>query len=162
VQRLEFYSTESLTHIALRAAKILNVPIDEGGAHEIARRARGTPRIANRLLRRVRDYAQVKWQGAITQDIANEALNLLHVDQLGFDSLDRKYLSTLINVFKGGPAGIESIAAAIGEEKNTLEDVIEPFLIQEGFIQRTARGRIIADKAYHHLQIEKSFKLEEV
>jgi Holliday junction DNA helicase RuvB len=155
VQRLEFYSIDELTLIVLRAASILKVTIDTNGAIEIAKRSRGTPRIANRLLRRVRDYAEVECEGAITQSIAHDALNLLHVDTNGFDVMDRKYLSTLMQAFKGGPAGIDSLSAAIGEERGTLEDVIEPYLIQEGFIQRTARGRIATDRAYDVLGIAK-------
>lgn len=153
VQRLEFYPIDELTQIVERAAHILKTSIDAEGAKEIAMRSRGTPRIANRLLRRVRDFAQVQSNGTITQSIANAALNLLHVDTRGFDSMDRKYLTTLIQAFRGGPAGIDSLAAAIAEERGTIEDVIEPFLIQEGFVQRTARGRIATDTAYQHLAI---------
>lgn len=155
VQRLEFYKIEELKYIILRAAKILNTTIDASGAEEIAKRSRGTPRIANRLLRRVRDYAQVHSNGLISETIAKEALDMLHVDMRGFDVMDRKYLTTLIQHFDGGPAGIESIAAAIAEERNTIEDVIEPFLIQEGFVKRTARGRQASDLAYAHLGLQK-------
>ncbi len=153
VQRLEFYKIEELKHIVQRAAKILNTTIDTAGAEEIATRSRGTPRIANRLLRRVRDYAQVHTNSNITQQAAKSALDMLHVDTRGLDIMDRKYLSTLIQHFDGGPAGIESIAAAIAEERGTIEDVIEPFLIQEGFIKRTARGRQASDLAYLHLEM---------
>ncbi|HLB56703.1 MAG TPA: Holliday junction branch migration DNA helicase RuvB [Coxiellaceae bacterium] len=155
VQRLEFYKIEELKQIILRAAKILKTNIDVNGAEEIAKRSRGTPRIANRLLRRVRDYAQVHANGNITQNTAKAALDMLHVDVRGFDVMDRKYLTTLIQHFDGGPVGIESIAAAIAEERGTIEDVIEPFLIQEGFVKRTARGRQATDLAYTHLGLKK-------
>jgi holliday junction DNA helicase RuvB len=154
VQRLEFYGVEDLERIVRRSASILNAPIDEGGAHRIAQRSRGTPRIANRLLRRVRDYAQVKADGSINEGIADAALNLLEVDPLGFDTLDRKFLTTIIERFDGGPVGIDSIAAAIGEERGTLEDVIEPFLIQQGFVVRTARGRIVTRASYLHFGLK--------
>ena len=150
VQRLEFYNVDDLTRIIQRSANILNVAIDASGAKEVARRSRGTPRIANRLLRRVRDYAQVKSNGAITEAIAKAALDLLKVDNHGFDVMDRKLLLTLIEKFNGGPAGVESLAAAISEERGTIEDVIEPYLIQEGFILRTPRGRIATAQAYSH------------
>lgn len=151
VQHLEFYNTEELTQIILRAAKILQTQIEVNGAQEIAKRSRGTPRIANRLLRRVRDYAQVHADGCIIEQVAKAALDMLRVDIRGLDNIDRKYLSTLIQIFHGGPVGIESIAAAISEERSTIEDVIEPFLIQEGFIKRTARGRQANDLSYQHL-----------
>jgi Holliday junction DNA helicase RuvB len=154
VQRLEFYGVEDLERIVRRSASILNAPIDEGGARRIAQRSRGTPRIANRLLRRVRDYAQVKADGSINERIADAALNLLEVDPLGFDTLDRKFLMTIIERFDGGPVGIDSIAAAIGEERGTLEDVIEPFLIQQGFVVRTARGRIVTRASYLHFGLK--------
>jgi Holliday junction DNA helicase RuvB len=150
VQRLEFYTVADLEKIVRRSAGILAVPIDEGGTHSIAQRSRGTPRITNRLLRRVRDYAQVKADGKIDERIANAALDLLEVDPLGFDTLDRKYLLTIIERFDGGPVGIDSVAAAIGEERGTLEDVIEPFLIQQGFLVRTARGRMVTRASYLH------------
>ena len=150
IQRLEFYQAADLTQIVLRSADILNMYIDAGGGEEIARRSRGTPRIANRLLRRVRDYAQVKADGHISQTIAKEALDLLQVDKLGFDAMDRKFLQTLIEKFQGGPVGIESLAAALGEDRGTLEDVLEPYLIQEGYVIRTPRGRIAAATAYQH------------
>ena len=150
VQRLEFYSTENLVKILTRSARLLQVPADEEGIYEIARRARGTPRIANRLLRRVRDVAEVEHQGRITESIAQHALQMLEVDEEGFDIMDRKLLKAIIDRFDGGPVGLESIAAAIGEEKNTIEDVLEPFLIQQGFLMRTPRGRIATERAYQH------------
>ncbi|MBX9756264.1 MAG: Holliday junction branch migration DNA helicase RuvB [Pseudomonadaceae bacterium] len=150
VQRLEFYSVVDLTTIVTRSARILGLPIDQAGAFEIARRARGTPRIANRLLRRVRDYAQVRAQGEITQVVANLALNLLAVDEHGFDQQDRRLLLTMIEKFDGGPVGIDSLAAAISEERHTIEDVLEPYLIQQGYIMRTPRGRVVTRHAYLH------------
>ncbi|KTD36692.1 Holliday junction DNA helicase RuvB [Legionella nautarum] len=150
VQRLEFYSVDALTHIVSRSARLLGVTTEVEGAREIARRSRGTPRIANRLLRRVRDYAEVKGKGVITLKIADQALEMLNVDQNGFDMMDRKLLLAVIERFAGGPVGIESIAAAIGEEKGTIEDVLEPFLIQQGFLVRTPRGRIASELAYQH------------
>lgn len=150
VQRLEFYEVADLEKIVRRSAGILGVPIDEGGTRRIAQRSRGTPRITNRLLRRVRDYAQVKADGKIDERIADAALDLLEVDPLGFDTLDRKFLQAIIERFDGGPVGIDSIAAAIGEERGTLEDVIEPFLIQKGFLVRTARGRMVTRASYLH------------
>lgn len=150
VQRLEFYDTADLTDVVTRSAGILGVPIEVEGAVRIASRSRGTPRIANRLLRRARDYAQVKGDGRISAETASAALDLLEVDPLGFDLLDRKLLLTIIDKFAGGPVGIESLAAAIGEERGTLEDVIEPFLIQQGFLLRTARGRVATRNAYLH------------
>ena len=154
VQRLEFYSVEALTHIVTRSARLLRVEIDSLGARELAARARGTPRIANRLLRRVRDFAEVKAKGAITLEIANLALEMLDVDQEGFDLMDRKLLLTLIERFDGGPVGLDSIAAAIGEERGTIEDVIEPFLIQQGFLMRTPRGRVASSRAYQHFGLQ--------
>lgn len=150
VQRLEFYPVEDLTMIVQRSAHILNLSIDTEGASEIARRSRGTPRIANRLLRRVRDFAQVKGDGKIDHEIANHALNLLEVDRHGLDWMDRKLLLTLIEKFEGGPVGIDTLSASIGEPGDTIEDVLEPFLIQQGFIQRTPRGRIATRLAYSH------------
>jgi Holliday junction DNA helicase RuvB len=150
VQRLEFYDVQDLKSVVQRSAGILGVPLDPEGALRIAERSRGTPRIANRLLRRARDYAQVKGDGTITSALAEGALNLLEVDPVGFDMLDRKLLTTIIEKFDGGPVGIDSLAAAIGEERGTLEDVIEPFLIQQGFLMRTARGRIATRTAYAH------------
>ncbi len=154
VQRLEFYAVSDLTHIVKRSASLLQVPIDDAGALEIAKRARGTPRIANRLLRRVRDYAEVKGQGDITLDMANFALDQLQVDEHGFDIMDRKLLLALLERFSGGPVGVESIAAAIGEEKHTIEDVIEPYLIQQGFLMRTPRGRMATPMTYRHFGLE--------
>jgi holliday junction DNA helicase RuvB len=150
VQRLEFYSIAEIERIVARSAAILGVTIDASGALRIAQRSRGTPRIANRLLRRVRDYAQVKAQGRIDEAVAHAALELLQVDPQGLDALDRKLILTVIEKFDGGPVGIESLSAAIGEERGTLEDVIEPFLIQQGFIARTARGRIATRLAWQH------------
>jgi Holliday junction DNA helicase RuvB len=150
VQRLEFYTVAELEKIVTRSAGILGVPIDTEGAARIATRSRGTPRIANRLLRRVRDYAEVKGTGRIDEAVARAALDLLEVDPQGFDALDRKLLSTIIEKFDGGPVGIESLSAAIGEERGTLEDVIEPFLIQQGFLMRTSRGRMATRSAYLH------------
>ena len=143
VQRLEFYNVEDLTTIVTRSAGLLNVPMTKEGAVEVARRSRGTPRIANRLLRRVRDYAQVKGDGIVTAEIAHSALDMLAVDKRGLDNLDRRYLEMLEERFNGGPAGVESIAAALAEDRGTLEDVIEPYLIQQGYIVRTARGRML-------------------
>jgi holliday junction DNA helicase RuvB len=154
VQRLEFYSVPDLIYIVKRSATILGVKLEEDGAHEIARRSRGTPRIANRLLRRVRDFAQVKEKLSITHEVADKALELLDVDYQGFDQLDRKLLKTMIEHFAGGPVGLDSIAAAIGEEKGTIEDVLEPFLIQQGFLMRTPRGRIATQKAYLHFGLQ--------
>ncbi len=154
VQRLEFYSNAELERIVARSAGILNVPITPQGAARIAQRARGTPRIANRLLRRVRDFAQVRGTGEVDDQVAVAALDLLEVDPLGFDSLDRKLLLLIMEKFDGGPVGIESIAAAIGEERGTLEDVIEPYLIQQGFLARTARGRIATRSAWQHFGLK--------
>jgi Holliday junction DNA helicase RuvB len=154
VQRLEFYTVEDLERIVRRSATILNVRIDEGGARRIAQRSRGTPRIANRLLRRVRDYAQVRADGDINEAVAEAALDLLEVDRQGFDTLDRKLLSAIIERFDGGPVGIDSLAAALGEERGTLEDVTEPFLIQQGFMVRTARGRMATRASYLHFGLK--------
>jgi holliday junction DNA helicase RuvB len=154
VQRLEFYTVAELERIVTRSAGILGVPIDAAGAGRIAQRSRGTPRIANRLLRRVRDYAEVKGSGHIDESTAHAALDLLEVDPQGFDALDRKLLGTIIEKFEGGPVGIDSLAAAIGEERGTLEDVIEPFLIQQGFLMRSARGRIATRAAYLHFGLK--------
>ncbi|WP_101757354.1 Holliday junction branch migration DNA helicase RuvB [Oceanicoccus sp. KOV_DT_Chl] len=154
VQRLEFYNTADLTHIVGRSATILGVAMDAEGAHEIARRSRGTPRIANRLLRRVRDYAEVKGDGNITKPIADRALDMLNVDQHGFDHLDRRLLLALIEKFDGGPVGIDSLAAAISEERGTIEDVLEPYLIQQGYIIRTPRGRMATRSAYLHFGLD--------
>lgn len=154
VQRLEFYDLEALTNIIKRSANILQVAIDNQGATEIALRSRGTPRIANRLLRRVRDYAEVKANGEITQQIAQAALDMLDVDHNGFDMMDRKLLLTMIEKFDGGPVGVDNLAAALSEEKGTIEDVLEPYLIQQGFLMRTPRGRMATKHAYLHFGIE--------
>jgi len=164
VQHLVFYTVEELTTIIARSAGILGLTIDAPGAHEIARRSRGTPRIANRLLRRVRDFAEVKATGAINKVVADEALHLLGVDEAGFDMMDRKLLLTLIEKFMGGPAGLDSLAAAIGEERGTLEDVVEPYLIQQGFMMRTPRGRVATLQAYQRFGIKppESFVVEAI
>jgi Holliday junction DNA helicase RuvB len=154
VQRLEFYTTEELREIVLRSASIINIPIDEAGAREIAARARGTPRIANRLLRRVRDFAEVEGQGRIDKQAAQAAMDMLDIDPNGFDMMDRKLLLSIIEGFDGGPVGIESLAAAISEERGTIEDVLEPYLIQQGFLMRTSRGRVATRKAYQHFGIK--------
>lgn len=156
VQRLEFYNDNELTHIVKRSAHILNVMIDEHGAKEIAKRSRGTPRIANRLLRRVRDFAEVKANGEITKDVAHGGLALLNVDHNGFDVMDRKLLLSIIEKFDGGPVGLDSLAAAIGEERDTIEDVLEPFLIQQGFVMRTPRGRVATKQAYLHFGLQRT------
>ncbi|MFC1747337.1 Holliday junction branch migration DNA helicase RuvB [Pseudomonadota bacterium] len=153
VQRLEFYSVKDLTFIVKRSADILNLEIEADGAQEIARRARGTPRIANRLLRRVRDYAEVKADGRITSAVAAAALDMLDVDNHGFDLMDRKLLMAILQKFDGGPVGVDSLAAAIGEERGTIEDVIEPYLIQQGFMMRTPRGRMVTSTAYEHFGV---------
>ncbi|MEM9690125.1 MAG: Holliday junction branch migration DNA helicase RuvB [Pseudomonadota bacterium] len=150
VQRLEFYNSADLASIAARSAGILNLPIETAGANEIAQRSRGTPRIANRLLRRVRDFAEVQADGVVTADVAASAMDMLKVDPHGFDAMDRRLLKTIIEKFDGGPVGIESLAAAIGEERGTIEDVLEPYLIQQGFMMRTARGRVATKNAYLH------------
>jgi Holliday junction DNA helicase RuvB len=150
VARLEFYSEDELASIVTRSARLLNARIDADGAQEIARRSRGTPRIANRLLRRVRDFAEVRGDGAISRPVADRALAMLEVDERGLDVMDRKLLVAVIDRFGGGPVGIENLAAAVGEERDTLEDVVEPFLIQQGFLQRTPRGRVAAPMAYAH------------
>lgn len=155
VQRLEFYSVQDLTRIVSRSSGLLDVAIEEGGAHEVARRSRGTPRIANRLLRRVRDYAEVKGDGTVAADIADKALNMLHVDTHGLDHMDRRLLLAMIEKFGGGPVGVDSLAAAISEERDTIEDVLEPYLIQQGFMMRTPRGRVVTDHAYLHFGLSK-------
>ncbi len=159
VGRLEFYQTAELTQIVLRSAQILNIVIDEAGSEEIARRSRGTPRIANRLLRRVRDYAEVKSNGLVEKKIVKAALDFLNVDSQGFDMMDRKLLLALMEKFDGGPVGLDSLAAFINEEKGTLEDVIEPFLIQQGFMMRTPRGRMVTKHAYSHFGLKVPDKL---
>ncbi|MBR9727886.1 Holliday junction branch migration DNA helicase RuvB [Shewanella intestini] len=153
--RLEFYNVKDLTTIVARSANVMELPTEAEGCVEIARRARGTPRIANRLLRRVRDYAEVKHDGVISKDVAEQALDLLDVDMQGFDYLDRKLLLAIIDKFMGGPVGLDNLAAAIGEDRETIEDVLEPFLIQQGFIQRTPRGRIATQRAYEHFNLIK-------
>lgn len=153
VQRLEFYQVADLQHIVGRSASVLGLEMSDDGALEVARRARGTPRIANRLLRRVRDFAEVKHDGAITGDVAAQALDMLNVDREGFDYMDRKLLLAVIDKFLGGPVGLDNLAAAIGEERETIEDVLEPFLIQQGFLQRTPRGRIATPRAWTHFGI---------
>jgi Holliday junction DNA helicase RuvB len=154
VHRLEFYTTSELSLIVSRSARILGVEMSPDGAHEIARRSRGTPRIANRLLRRVRDFAEVIGDGRITGELAGRALEMLNVDVEGFDQLDRKFLTAMIDRFDGGPVGLDNIAAAIGEERGTIEDVLEPYLIQQGFIMRTPRGRVATRSAYLHLGLK--------
>lgn len=158
VQRLEFYKVEDLTHIVMRSAQYLHMPLTEEGALEVARRSRGTPRIANRLLRRVRDYAEVKRVSAVDAEAACQALDMLDVDKQGFDYMDRKLLMAIIDKFMGGPVGLDNLAAAIGEEKDTIEDVIEPFLIQQGFLQRTPRGRIASERAFLHFGLDYQVK----
>ena len=155
VQRLEFYSVEDLTSIVARSAGCLNLELEQQAAFEVARRSRGTPRIANRLLRRVRDYADVRNGGIISVDVAKQALSMLDVDDAGFDYLDRKLLSAVIERFDGGPVGLDNLAAAIGEERDTIEDVLEPYLIQQGFLQRTPRGRIATSQTYRHFGLQK-------
>jgi len=155
VQRLEYYDLKSLTRIALRSAKHLELNMDESGAVEVAKRSRGTPRIANRLLRRVRDYAQVKKASVMDDEIAKQALDMLEVDEQGFDYMDRKLLMAILDTFQGGPVGLDNLAAAIGEERETIEDVLEPYLIQRGFLQRTPRGRIATSRTYLHFGFDK-------
>lgn len=154
VQRLEFYSIEELSTIVLRSAKMLGIGMDSAGADEIAHRSRGTPRIANRLLRRVRDFAEVKGDGTVTREIAQLALEMLKIDQHGFDMLDRKLLMAMIEHFQGGPVGLDTLAAVISEERGTVEDVLEPYLMQQGFIMRTPRGRVVTHKAYTHFGLQ--------
>ena len=162
IQRLEFYSVGELTEIIVRSAQILRTEINNDGAAEIANRSRGTPRIANRLLRRVRDFAEVKSDGKIDDSLAGTALDMLSIDKNGFDHMDRRLLTTMIEKFDGGPVGIDSLSAAISEEKDTIEDVLEPYLIQQGFIMRTPRGRVITRYAYRHFGIEPSKKIEDL
>lgn len=154
IHRLEFYSPEELSHIIMHSAKILNAPVELAGAREMARRSRGTPRLANRILKRVRDFAQVKYDGIITEDIAVTALDLMDVDPMGLDHIDRNILLTMIRKFSGGPVGLDTLAAAIGEDPGTIEDVYEPYLLKNGFINRTPRGRVVTDFAYRHLGLE--------
>ena len=154
IHRLEFYSVEELKLIIQHSARILGVEIEENGARELARRSRGTPRLANRILKRVRDFAQVKYEGVITEEVAHVALDLMDVDKMGLDHIDRNILCTMIDKFKGGPVGLDTLAAAIGEDAGTIEDVYEPYLIKNGFLNRTPRGRVVTDFAYHHLGLE--------
>jgi Holliday junction DNA helicase RuvB len=161
VQRLEFYSEADLTSIVQRAGDILEVPVDNSGASEIARRSRGTPRIANRLLRRVRDYAEVKGDGTVSNAIADAALNMLKVDESGFDHLDRRLLLTLMEKFDGGPVGVDSLAAALSEERGTIEDVLEPYLIQQGYLMRTSRGRMATRMAYEHFGLKSPKRVQD-
>lgn len=163
VQRLEFYTIDELASIAMRSASVLGISMESQGAYEIARRSRGTPRIANRLLRRVRDYAEVKANGVITEIISVQALDMLRVDANGFDALDRKLLMAMIDNFSGGPVGLDTLAAAINEERGTIEDVLEPYLLQQGFIMRTPRGRVVTQQAYLHfgLKVPKSMGVSE-
>ncbi|HSH57410.1 MAG TPA: Holliday junction branch migration DNA helicase RuvB [Halomonas sp.] len=161
VQRLEFYTTEELTEIVARSARLMGVDADPEGALEVARRSRGTPRIANRLLRRVRDYAEVRGSGHIDAAIADRALDMLHVDQHGLDHMDRRLLVAMIEKFDGGPVGVDSLAAAIGEERDTIEDVIEPYLIQQGLMMRTARGRVVTRQAWQHFGLVPSADAED-
>ncbi|NLN63166.1 MAG: Holliday junction branch migration DNA helicase RuvB [Myxococcales bacterium] len=156
--RLDYYPPEDLKKIILRSAGLLNIPIDDPGAHEIARRARGTPRIANRLLRRVRDFAEVEGSGTIHRELAQHALRRLEVDEAGFDDMDRRILSAIVELFDGGPVGIETIAAAVSEPRDTIEDVYEPYLMQNGYIQRTPRGRVATPRAFAHLGVTPSRK----
>ena len=160
VQRLEFYSSEDLGTIILRSAALLGIQMGKGGAEEIAKRSRGTPRIANRLLRRARDYAQVKADGVIDVEVANAALDMLKVDQSGLDHMDRRLILSLLEKFEGGPVGVESLAATIGEERGTIEDVIEPYLIQQGFMMRTPRGRVVTSRAYSHFGLSRAGQSE--
>lgn len=161
VQRLEFYSVDELTSIVSRSARILGVAMDDQGATEIARRSRGTPRIANRLLRRVRDYAEIKADGTITNEVADLALNMLNVDASGFDHMDRRLMLAIMEKFDGGPVGVDSVAAAISEERDTIEDVLEPYLIQQGYLLRTPRGRMVTRLAYEHFGLQRPKKFSE-
>ena len=154
IHRMEFYDIDELCTIIRQSAKVLNVDVDPNGAKEMARRSRGTPRLANRILKRVRDFAQVRYDGSITEEVANVALDLMDVDKLGLDHTDRNILLTMINKFGGGPVGLDTLAAAIGEDSGTIEDVYEPYLIKNGLINRTPRGRVVTDEAYHHLGLE--------
>ncbi len=153
--RVDFYSVEQLQEIVTRSASVLGIAIDSAGAHEIAKRSRGTPRIANRLLRRVRDFAEIKAKGIITRDVADKALDMLDVDEKGLDGMDRQILSIIIKRFNGGPVGLDTIAISVGEESGTIEEVYEPFLVQEGYLHRTPRGRMATDKAYQHLGLKR-------
>ena len=154
IHRMEYYDIEELCSIILQSARVLDVEVDDKGAVEMARRSRGTPRLANRVLKRVRDFAQVRFDGKITEDVAITALDLMDVDKMGLDHTDRNLLLTMINKFSGGPVGLDTLAAAIGEDPGTIEDVYEPFLIKNGFLNRTPRGRVVTEAAYHHLGLE--------
>ncbi len=154
IHRLEFYSVEELKLILMHSARVLKVAIEEKGAEELARRSRGTPRLANRMLKRVRDFAQIKYNGVITEQVARTALDLMEVDRMGLDQIDRNILVTIIDKFKGGPVGLDTLAASIGEDAGTLEDVYEPFLLKNGFLNRTPKGRVATELAYHHLGLE--------
>ena len=154
LHRLEFYTVEELQIIIMHSARILGVEIDQEGATELAKRSRGTPRLANRMLKRVRDFAQVKYDGVITCEVAHTALDLMDVDKLGLDHIDRNILTTMIDKFRGGPVGLETLSASIGEDSGTIEDVYEPYLLMNGFLNRTPRGRVVTDLAYHHLGLE--------
>ncbi|HJO12632.1 MAG TPA: Holliday junction branch migration DNA helicase RuvB, partial [Gammaproteobacteria bacterium] len=162
IQRLEFYSVAELSQIVTRSASIIGTPIDAEGAQEIAKRSRGTPRIVNRLLRRVRDYSEVKSDGTVNLESASKALDMLSIDKNGFDHMDRRLLMTMIEKFDGGPVGIDSLAAAISEERDTIEDVLEPYLIQQGFIMRTPRGRVVTQYAYRHFGIKPSDQIADL
>ena len=161
VQRLEFYNVADLTHIVARSASVLGVQMDLQGAAEVAKRSRGTPRIANRLLRRVRDFAEIKGDGSVTANMADQALNMLNVDEKGFDHMDRRLLMAMMHNFDGGPVGVESLAAAISEDRGTIEDVIEPYLIQQGFMARTPRGRVLTQNAYQYFSFPMPKRLQE-
>jgi Holliday junction DNA helicase RuvB len=161
VYRLDFYSPEATEAIVKRSAHLLDIPIDENGAREIARRSRGTPRVANRLLKRTRDYAQVRADGHIDAQVAHDALDMLQIDELGLDNMDRRVLETIIDKFEGGPVGLETIAAAVSEEADTIMDVVEPYLLQLGFLDRTPRGRVATRRAYEHLGMEYPDQLEQ-
>jgi Holliday junction DNA helicase RuvB len=154
IHRLEFYSVEELQQIIMHSARVLDAPVEPAGAMEMARRSRGTPRLANRILKRVRDFAQVKYDGVITEEIAVTALDLMDVDPMGLDHIDRNLLFTMIQKFNGGPVGLDTLAAAIGEDPGTIEDVYEPYLLKNGFINRTPRGRVVTDFTYQHLGLE--------
>jgi Holliday junction DNA helicase RuvB len=161
VYRLDFYSQEATEAIVKRSSRLMRIPIDDAGAAEISRRARGTPRVANRLLKRVRDYAQVRADGRITAQVAQQALSMLQIDEYGLDQMDRRVLETIIEKFEGGPVGLETIAASISEEADTIMDVVEPYLLQLGFLDRTPRGRLATRRAYDHLRIEYPERLEQ-
>jgi Holliday junction DNA helicase RuvB len=161
IQRVEFYQPEDLKQIISRSARLLEIPIQDNGALELARRSRGTPRVANRILRRVRDYAQIEGDGVITQEIAMLALDMLDVDKEGLDKMDRHIMLTIIDKFSGGPIGLDTLSAAVCEEKDTLEDVYEPFLIQKGYIKRTPRGRVATELAYKHFNIQRDNKKDQ-